>query len=69
MDKLNPRHIYEVVCNGDSVTDEQIKIGIDHYNKLSDLLSVSGPVFKLAANEAQRVAYSLQGFKNARDMH
>lgn len=63
---MTPRTIYEKVCNGDNITDDELDVGIRHFRDLTQLLIVSGPVFKLATNEAARVYQSLEGFKKAR---
>jgi hypothetical protein len=66
---MNAKDIYDKVCSGDPISDNDIRIGIAHYKQLGGLLSVSGPVFKLAANEANRIRYSLEGFQQARARH
>jgi len=62
----SPAEIYEKFCNGDSLSDSDLEIGIYHFKNTGELLSASGPVFKLAANEAWRVALRLEDFYNER---
>lgn len=59
--------IYTKFQAGDSLTDQDIRIGIEHFNHMAELLWKSGPVFRLAAQEAGRVAARLQDFQNARN--
>lgn len=58
--------IYNKFTSGDSLTDTDLEIGIEHFNQMSEMLWKSGPVFRLAAQEAARVASRLQDFQNAR---
>lgn len=58
--------IYTKFQAGDSLTDEDLRIGIEHFNQMAEMLWKSGPVFRLAAQEAIRVADRLKGFQDAR---
>lgn len=58
--------IYNKFQAGDALTDADLDAGIEHFNNMSDMLWKSGPVFRLCAQEAIRVADRLQGFRNAR---
>lgn len=63
---LTPTLIYNSFVNGDSLTNDQLDIGIEHFGALEELLLKSGPVFKLAANECMRVHDQLREYKKAR---
>lgn len=58
--------IYTKFCNGDSLTDTDLDIGIKHFDELATLLMKSGPVFRLAASEALRVMMRFEEFRTAR---
>lgn len=58
--------IYNKFNAGDSLTDSELEIGIEHFNGMSEMLWKSGPVFRLCAQEAGRVGQRLQDFQNAR---
>lgn len=59
--------VYSKFCKGDSLTNNELDVGIEHFRPLSDMLFRSGPVFRLAAQEASRVASGLEDYKSARD--
>lgn len=59
--------IYEKFVNGDSLTDEELKVGSIFFHDLWVQLQQAGPVFKLAANEAGRVYYQFDSFIIARN--
>lgn len=58
--------VYSKCINGRPLTMKEIDIGIEHFDKMSKLLFASGPVFSLAAVEANRIYLMLDGFKMAR---
>lgn len=58
--------VYTKFCNGDSLTDNELDVGINHFKPLADMLFRSGPVFRLAAQEANRVAMRLEDYKRER---
>ena len=58
--------IYNKFCNGDSLSDDELTIGINHFRPLGDMLFRSGPVFRLAAQEANRVASRFEDYKESR---
>lgn len=60
------RVIYEKLLNGDSLSDEELEEGIDTFRTLAAKLSSVGPVFALAANEANRAFLQLYGYWSAR---
>ena len=59
--------IYNKLYQGDALTDEELQAGIEHFKQVSDLLMVSGPVFRLAADEANRIYCRLRDFQVARN--
>jgi len=58
--------VYEKYSNGDSISDAELKFGIEFFDNLATNLFSAGPVFKLAAQEALRVRNMLHSFKIAR---
>lgn len=58
--------VYNKFVKGDSLTDVDLEVGISHFRPLGDMLFRSGPVFRLAAQEASRVADRLEDYKRAR---
>lgn len=58
--------VYDKYIKGDNLSDAEIAAGIEHFRMLSTLALQAGPVFKLASNEANRVAIALEGFQQAR---
>lgn len=61
------RHVYEKYTNGDSISDEELKEGLAFFKKLSDDLMTLGPVFKLAAVEANLVYMAFNSYQRARN--
>ena len=61
-----PETIYNKFRDGDSLTDTDLEIGIKHFSEMGELLIKSGPVFRLAAQEALRTAGRLSDFQRAR---
>lgn len=49
--------LYDKYVNGDSFTTDELRALHSHFKATSELLFLSGPVFKLAAVEAQKVSY------------
>ncbi|OLF82075.1 hypothetical protein AWH63_11080 [Marinobacter sp. C18] len=64
---LCPEMIYEKLCNGEKLSDNELTQGLEFYSRLERDLRAAGPVFKLPANEAGEVARKLRGFKASRD--
>jgi hypothetical protein len=58
--------VYDLTNSGDSMSDADVAYGRTYYKELADKLRQCGPVFKLAANEADRVYHTLDGFFKAR---
>lgn len=58
--------VYTKFCNGDPLSDNELDVGIYHFKPMADMLFRSGPVFRLAAQEANRVAMRLEEFKQSR---
>lgn len=61
--------IYEKFVNGDSLTDEELKVGSIFFHDMWVQLKQAGPVFKLAANEAGSVYFQFDSFIRARNEH
>ena len=59
--------IYEKFQTGDRLSDEELEVGIEHFENLWKRTAVSGPLFQLAANEAMRVWNALVGYKRSRE--
>lgn len=59
--------IYNLVQSGERVSDANLELGLAFYKNLADSLRQCGPVFKLAANEANRVFDVLDGYHRARN--
>lgn len=59
--------IYEKYVNGDSLSDEELKVGSIFFHDLWVQLKQAGPVFKIAANEAGRVYCQFDSFIRARN--
>lgn len=45
------RFLLEKYHNGDPITDDELKTGIEHFKMLSEYLRELGPVFELPAKE------------------
>ena len=60
------RQVYEKYRNGDTLTDADLEFGINHFKALAHLAEESGPVFRLAANEARSTYLQLESFQTAR---
>lgn len=58
--------IYTKFIKGNPLTDNELDIGINHFNSMGELLCRSGDVFRLAAQEANRVADRLGYYKRER---
>lgn len=61
-----PSEIIDKFRVGDSLTDEECKIGAGHFRKMAQMLSVSGLTYKSAFNSADSIATALEGFLEAR---
>ena len=58
--------VYETVRSGGPVSDDDLEFGILYYGELSINLFNCGPVFRLAAQEANNILYTLSNFQTAR---
>lgn len=62
----SPELVYERFQKGDPLSDLDLNVGIAHFKVMADLLYSSGPVFRLAAIEAGRVARRFEEYRAAR---
>lgn len=60
--------VYEKANKAVNISDADIKFGREFYKELADKLFKCGPVFKLAAVEANRTYMVLDGFYRARNL-
>lgn len=67
--KLNPRQIHEKLQNGDPLANVEVLEGAAFFKDLADRLLKCGPVFHLAAKEANRCYLNLDGFAQARGLN
>lgn len=61
-----PEEIYVALKTADVLSDQELVIGINHFEQLEKLARQAGPVFELMANEAARVVYTLKEFQRHR---
>ena len=61
-----PAQIYDAYRNGDSLTGEELVVGIAFYGELADKAMKAGDTFRLMAVEARRVHIQLENFQTAR---
>ena len=54
--------IYNKFLTGDNLTDEELTLGLEHFQQMADLLLACGPRFVLPCIEAYRVARDMQMF-------
>lgn len=66
MNQPHPKQIYEKYHNGDKLTDNEVIYGTVYFKRLAEQLNICGPVFKLAADEAQRIRHRLYEMSVAR---
>ena len=66
---MKPSDVYEKYCNGDNLTDSEVLDGMKFFSDLAAMLSISGPVFKLAFLEANRISERLIGMVTARKLY
>lgn len=59
--------VYDKFRDGDSLTDKELDIGIGHFRPMGEMLLRSGPAFRLAAQEALRVADRMEDYKTERN--
>ena len=59
--------IYNKFLVGDSLTDEELALGHEHFQKMADMLLLVGPRFVLPCMEAFRVANDLKQFIKNRE--
>jgi hypothetical protein len=64
----NPAEIFHRYYQGDSLTDQDVLEGVKFYYQLSRLLYKTGPVFRLAAQEANSVFLGLESYAKARHL-
>ena len=62
-----PETIYNKLVKGDPLTDLELAVGIEHFAKMGEMLLKSGPVFRLAGQEALRTADRLSDFQRERN--
>lgn len=62
------KDIYDKYVNGDKLSDAELLLGFNHFTDLGKKLALSGPVFLLAAREANRISSSLEDIINARNI-
>lgn len=60
------QEIYEKFQKGDPLLDVELEQGLDFFTNLALDLNKAGPVFRLAANEANRVRIALNAYRMAR---
>ena len=60
--------IYYKYVNGDSISNSEILEGYSFFFKLAKDLHKCGPVFKLSANEARKIADGLEGYARSRSL-
>lgn len=63
-----PSEIYEKMISGDPLSDSEVNEGVEFFTKLADDLYKCGPAFRLTANEANRVSYTMRQFQRAREI-
>lgn len=66
---LNVKLLYEKFVNGDSLSNREVLDGYFHFRRMASDLVQSGPVFKLAATEAFRVADTLKSYADSRNLN
>jgi hypothetical protein len=66
MKKVSADKIYEKWVDGDSLSNAELKYGIEFYEELSRKLSACGPAFRLAFKEANQVYLGLCDYQDAR---
>lgn len=66
---VTAQSVYEKYDSCKALTDEEVNFGAKYFRKLSDTLQELGPVFRLAAGEANRVAMGFERFKEARQQY
>lgn len=64
---MNTRDLYKKYCNGDSLTDEEVRVGEVFFRELADKLFDAGPAFEIMAKEASRVNQSFFSYRRARE--
>lgn len=60
------RKVYEKVCNGDHISDEELKQAIKDYNDAEAALLKLGPYFAVARKAITTTLDTLERFQNAR---
>jgi len=63
---MNPATIYEKFLNGETISDEEIVFGIEHFRKLAEMLRQSGREFSIPAAECLRVVHFLENCEGFR---
>lgn len=58
--------VYEMVQSGDPISDSDLAFGRTYFKELAAKLWHCGPVFKLAAREADHTYQTLDGYYQAR---
>lgn len=65
---MNTRNLYRKYCNGDHLTDEEVKVGEQFFRELADKLFEAGPAFEIMAKEASRINQGFYSYRRAREM-
>jgi hypothetical protein len=65
---MKPSKVYKKYCDGDHLTDSEVLDGMKFFNAMADMLVMSGPVFKLSAVEAFRIAGRLTDIAKHREL-
>lgn len=64
---MNTRELYRKYCNGEPLTDEEVKLGEEFFRELSSKLFEAGPAFEIVAKEAARINQGFYGYRRARE--
>lgn len=60
--------IYERYCNGDVLTDDEVKTGEKFFRKLAEDLYDAGIAFHITAKEANRIYLGLRDYRISRGL-
>jgi hypothetical protein len=66
---INPKTILKKLSSGDALTNGEVLFGMVFFKDLADQLFACGPVFLLAAKEANRAWMDLESFARARGIY
>lgn len=62
------QELYAAYCNGESFTDDEVRLGERHFRALSVALFNSGESFQIPAKEAARIHQGFRSYREARGM-